>query len=152
MSILESVGFRCLYKKVYWKVWGSGVYIRKSVIKCGVQVYKLESFLESGWFRCLWYWDRMTKSERMGRKRERNSSSFSADITQVSLSLINIHSFIKSWFFGMQQFSFNPTGIFSLKDTLKIYKGKKKSAKSASPRVYHWIPSLKRNVIYSQTN
>ena len=35
------------------------------------------------------------------------------------------HSFIKSWFFGMQQFSFNPAGIFSLKDTLKIYKGKK---------------------------
>jgi len=133
-------------------VWGSGVYIRKSVIKCGVQVYELESFLESVGFRCLWYWDRMTKSERMGRKRERNSSSFSADITQVSLSLINIHSFIKSWFFGMQQFSFNPTGIFSLKDTLKIYKGKKKSAKSASPRVYHWLPSLKRNVIYSQTN
>ena len=25
----------------------------------------------------------------------------------------------------MQQFSINPTGIFSLKDTLKIYKGKK---------------------------
>ena len=25
----------------------------------------------------------------------------------------------------MQQFSFNPAGIFSLKDTLKIYKGKK---------------------------
>ena len=28
-------------------------------------------------------------------------------------------------FFGMQHFSFNPAGIFSLKDTLKIYKGKK---------------------------
>ena len=27
----------------------------------------------------------------------------------------------------MQQFSFNPAGIFSLKDTLKIYKGKKKN-------------------------
>ena len=26
----------------------------------------------------------------------------------------------------MQQFSFNPAGIFSLKYTLKIYKGKKK--------------------------
>ena len=25
----------------------------------------------------------------------------------------------------MQQFSFNPAGIFLLKDTLKIYKGKK---------------------------
>jgi len=25
----------------------------------------------------------------------------------------------------MQQFSFNPAGIFSMKDTLKIYKGKK---------------------------
>ena len=37
----------------------------------------------------------------------------------------NGHSFIKSYFFGMQQFSFNPAGIFSLKDTLKIYKGKK---------------------------
>ena len=47
--------------------------------------------------------------------------------------LKNAHSFIKSWFFGMQQFSFNPAGIFSLKDTLKIYKGKK-TAKSASPR------------------
>ena len=35
------------------------------------------------------------------------------------------YSFIKSWFFGMQQFSFNPARIFSLKDTLKIYKGKK---------------------------
>ena len=32
----------------------------------------------------------------------------------------------------MQQFSFNPVEIFSLKDTLKIYKGKKKSAKSTS--------------------
>ena len=29
----------------------------------------------------------------------------------------------------MQQFSFNPAGIFSLKDTLKIYKGKKKIRK-----------------------
>ena len=37
----------------------------------------------------------------------------------------NHHSFIKSWFFGMQQFSFHPVGIFSLKDTLKTYKGKK---------------------------
>jgi len=27
----------------------------------------------------------------------------------------------------MQQFSFNPAGIFSLKDTLKIYKGQKKN-------------------------
>ena len=41
--------------------------------------------------------------------------------------IVNAHSFIKSWFFGMQQFSFNPAGIFSLKDTLKIYKGKKKN-------------------------
>ena len=32
---------------------------------------------------------------------------------------------MNSWFFGMQQFSFNPAGIFSLKDTLKIYKGNK---------------------------
>jgi len=39
--------------------------------------------------------------------------------------ICNKHFFIKSWFFGMQQFSFNPAGIFSLKDTLKIYKGKK---------------------------
>jgi len=39
--------------------------------------------------------------------------------------IVNAHSFIKSWFFGRQQFSFNPAGIFSLKDTLKIYKGKK---------------------------
>ena len=29
----------------------------------------------------------------------------------------------------MQQFSYNPAGIFSLKDTLKIYKGKKKIRK-----------------------
>ena len=29
----------------------------------------------------------------------------------------------------MQQFSFNPAGIFSLKDTLKIYKGKKEIRK-----------------------
>ena len=69
----------------------------------------------------------------------------------VANFMIKRHSFIKSWFFGMQQFSYNPAGIFSLKGTLKIYKGIKKSAKSASPRVYHWIPSLKRNVIYSQT-
>jgi len=41
--------------------------------------------------------------------------------------------FIKSWFFGMQQFSFNPAGIFSLKDTLKIYKGKKKIRKIRKP-------------------
>ena len=55
----------------------------------------------------------------------------------------------------MQQFSFNPAGIFSLKDTLKIFENlqrQKKSAKSASPRVYHLIHSLKRNVIYSQAN
>ena len=31
----------------------------------------------------------------------------------------------KAGFYGMQQFSFNPAGIFSLKDTLKIYKCKK---------------------------
>ena len=46
----------------------------------------------------------------------------------ISLKLLlkeNYHSFIKSWFFGMQQFSFNPARIFLLKDTLKIYKGKK---------------------------
>jgi len=55
----------------------------------------------------------------------------------MKLIMQNLHSFIKSGFFGMQQFSFNPAGIFSLKDTLKIYKGKKKSAKSTSPRVYH---------------
>ena len=33
----------------------------------------------------------------------------------------------------MQQFSFNPAGIFSLKDTLKIYKGKKKIRKIRKP-------------------
>ena len=31
----------------------------------------------------------------------------------------------KKLVFGMQQFSFNPAGIFSLKDTLKVYKAKK---------------------------
>ena len=30
----------------------------------------------------------------------------------------------------MQQFSFNPAGIFSLKNTFKIYKGKKKNPKN----------------------
>jgi len=44
---------------------------------------------------------------------------------QYTPGLTNNHSFLKSWIFGMQQFSFNPAGIFSLKDTLKIYKGKK---------------------------
>ena len=34
----------------------------------------------------------------------------------------NEHSFLKSWFFGTQQFSFNSARIFSLKDTLKIPK------------------------------
>ena len=43
----------------------------------------------------------------------------------MKLIMQNLHSFIKSEFFGLQQFSFNPAGIFSLKDTLKIYKGKK---------------------------
>ena len=56
-------------------------------------------------------------------------------------------SFRKSWFFGMHQFSFNPAGIFSLKDTLKIYKGKKirKIRKPSAGFIiesplYHWIP------------
>ena len=41
----------------------------------------------------------------------------------------------KKLVFGMQQFSFNPAGIFSLKDTLKVYKGKKirKIRKSLNP-------------------
>ena len=30
----------------------------------------------------------------------------------------------------MQQFLFNPAGIFSLKATLKIYKGKKKNSQN----------------------
>ena len=33
----------------------------------------------------------------------------------------------------MQQFSFNPAGIFLLKDTLKIYKGKNKNRKIRKP-------------------
>ena len=45
----------------------------------------------------------------------------------------------------MQQFSFNPAGIFSLKDTLKIYKGKKKFAKSANPR-----PGLSLNPLFKK--
>ena len=36
--------------------------------------------------------------------------------------MVNFHSFLKSCFFGMQQFSFNPVGIFSLKDTTKAKK------------------------------
>ena len=50
----------------------------------------------------------------------------------MKLIMQNLHSFIKSEFFGLQQFSFNPAGIFSLKDTLKIYKGKKKIRKPSS--------------------
>ena len=39
----------------------------------------------------------------------------------------------KKLVFGMQQFSFNPAGIFSLKDTLKVYKGKKNPQIIESP-------------------
>ena len=44
-----------------------------------------------------------------------------------------------------------PPGYFYWKILWKSTKAKKKSAKSANPRVYHWIPYLKINVIYSQT-
>ena len=54
------------------------------------------------------------------------------------------YSFIKSWFFGMQQFSFNPVGIFSLKDTLKIYKGKKKIRKIRKPPGLSLSPLFKK--------
>ena len=36
----------------------------------------------------------------------------------------------------MQQFSFNPAGIFSLKDTLKIYKGKKKNPQNPQNKMH----------------
>ena len=45
----------------------------------------------------------------------------------------------------MQHFSFNPAGIFSFKDTLEIYKGNKKSAKSASP-----LPGLSLNPLFKK--
>ena len=50
-----------------------------------------------------------------------------------------------------KNFHLIPPGYFHWKILWKSTKAKK-SAKSASPWVYHWIPSLKRNVIYSQTN
>ena len=44
----------------------------------------------------------------------------------------------------MQQFSFNPAGIFSLKDTLKIYKGKKKIRKIRKPPGLSLSPLFKK--------
>ena len=43
--------------------------------------------------------------------------------------LVNSPFLYKKLVFWMQQFSLNPAGIFSLEDTLKIYKGKKKIRK-----------------------
>ena len=39
----------------------------------------------------------------------------------------------------MQQFSFNPAGILSLKDTLKIYKGKKNPQNPQNPQALGFI-------------
>ena len=44
----------------------------------------------------------------------------------------------------MQQFSFNPAGIFSLKDTLKIYKDKKKIRKIRKPSGLTLNPLFKK--------
>ena len=44
----------------------------------------------------------------------------------------------------MQQFSCNPAGIFSLKDTLKIYKGKKKIRKIRKPSSLSLNPVFKK--------
>ena len=110
-------------------MWGLVIYIRKFNRKCGVQVYILESILESVGFRCLWYWDRMTKSERMGRKRERNSSSFSADITQVSSSLINIH------------FSFQPS--LSISIHIHLYLSQLRGGGKSTPSRIFFLNKLK---------
>ena len=59
------------------------------------------------------------------------------------------HSFIKSWSLVSNNFHLIPPEYFHWKILWKSTKAKKKSAKSASPQVYHWIPSLKRNAIYS---
>ena len=59
-------------------------------------------------------------------------------------SSLDSHSFIKSWFFGMQQFSFHPAGIFLLKDTLKIYKGKTKICKIRKPSGLSLNPLFKK--------
>ena len=44
----------------------------------------------------------------------------------------------------MQRFSFNPAGIFLLKDTLKIYKGKKKIRKIRKPSGLSLNPLFKK--------
>jgi len=44
----------------------------------------------------------------------------------------------------MQQFSFNPAGIFSLKDNLKIYKGQKKIRKIRNPLCLSLNPLFKK--------
>ena len=67
------------------------------------------------------------------------------------LHSLNSHFFIKAGFLVCNNFHLIPPGYFHWKILWKSTKAKK-NAKSASPRVYHWISSLKRNVIYSQTN
>ena len=44
----------------------------------------------------------------------------------------------------MQQFSYNPAGIFSLKDTLKIYKGQTKIRKIRKPSGLSLNPLFKK--------
>ena len=44
----------------------------------------------------------------------------------------------------MQQFSFNPAGIFSIKDTLKIYTGKKNPRKIRKPSGLSLNPLFKK--------
>ena len=62
---------------------------------------------------------------------------------QIFLHSLNSHFFIKSCFFGVQQISFNPAGILSLKDTLKIYKGQK-NRKIRKPSGLSLNPLLKK--------
>ena len=61
---------------------------------------------------------------RMGKYIELNKKQFD-NLKGKEMEKSTFLNKKAGFFFGMQQFSFNPAGIFSLKVPLKIYKGKK---------------------------
>ena len=71
-----------------------------------------------------WRWGGVVKKKTFSLEEEKFLIKSYLNL-HCTLYIAHCTFLLKSWFFGMQQFSFNPAGIFSLKDTLKIYKGKK---------------------------
>ena len=74
-----------------------------------------------------------------GKILEQKLFEFTLYIVHYTLYIVHCTFLLKSWFFGMQQFSFNPAGIFSLKDTLKIFENLQRQKNPQNQQVLGFI-------------